>query len=226
MSVARIAKIKFNENAKRPAWFNSLPEANHNEMIGFSQALGAFGLLYLHDPDSHPRIQHRFNVLREVFAREGLNHVAFREWEMPGRTRIQKVLAALAFSEWCSYTLALLDHSLELAQNLGQTLADLLADRNALLVASSDLSHFCPQTVANRLDARVIDAIEHYDPASVIAAEADGRKIACGHGAIAAVMIAAQQLGAARADVLHYATSGDVSHDYQRVVGYAAALFY
>src|SRR4030095_16307831 len=59
-SIARITKIKFNENSKRPAWFNALPEANHNEMIGFMQQFGKFGLLYLHDPASHPRIRQRF----------------------------------------------------------------------------------------------------------------------------------------------------------------------
>jgi len=109
MSIARITKIKFNENSKRPALFNALPEANHNEMIGFSKALGEFGLLYLHDPGSHPRIRHRFSTMKDVFERQGLDHVRFREWEIPGTTKIQKIFASLAFAEWCSYTLALLD---------------------------------------------------------------------------------------------------------------------
>lgn len=122
--------------------------------------------------------------------------------------------------------LALLDQSLTAARQLGNRLAELLADRKALLVASSDLSHFYPQALAHQLDQEILEAINAFDPAAVIAAEADGRKIACGHGAIAATMIAAQQLGADTAKVVHYATSGDISHDYQRVVGYAAALFY
>ena len=46
MSVARIAKIKFNENAKRPSFFNAFPELNHNEMIGFTVPLGKFAALY------------------------------------------------------------------------------------------------------------------------------------------------------------------------------------
>ncbi|HEY0407999.1 MAG TPA: SIS domain-containing protein [Pyrinomonadaceae bacterium] len=109
-SIARIAKIKFNENSKRPAFFNALPEANHNEMIGFMRkGLAQFGLLYLHDPDSHPRIRERYLVMKKVFAQDGLDHVAFREWEMPGRTKIQKTFAALMLADWCSYTLALLD---------------------------------------------------------------------------------------------------------------------
>ncbi|NQT92422.1 MAG: hypothetical protein HQ559_06655 [Lentisphaerae bacterium] len=108
-SIARIAKIKFNENAKRPAFFNALPEANHNEMIGFCNPLGNYGLLYFHDPASHPRIRKRFLVMEKVFAREAIDNVSFREWPIPVGSNIQKVFAALLFAERCAYTLALLD---------------------------------------------------------------------------------------------------------------------
>ena len=109
LSVARITKIKFNENSKRPAFFNALPEANHNEMIGFSKAIGEFGLIYFHDPDSHPGVKNRFDVMRKVFEREKLDHLSFTKWEMPGESKIQRVFAALMFADWCSYTLALID---------------------------------------------------------------------------------------------------------------------
>jgi glucose/mannose-6-phosphate isomerase len=108
-SVARITKIKFNENSKRPAFFNALPEANHNETIGFTRDLGRFGILYLHDPASHPRVRRRYQVMERVFAEQGISHVSLREWVMPGETRLQKIFGALAFADWCSYTLALLD---------------------------------------------------------------------------------------------------------------------
>ena len=108
-AVARIAKIKFNENSKRPAFCNALPELNHNEMIGFTRKLGKFGILYFHDPESHPRIRERFEVMQRVFAAASLDHVAFREWVMPGKTRLERIFAALLFAERCSYDLALLD---------------------------------------------------------------------------------------------------------------------
>jgi len=108
MSVARIAKIKFNENAKRPSFFNAFPELNHNEMIGFTVPLGKFAAVYLHDPASGPRIRQRFDVMREVFGRDHIDNVAFRSWEMPGSTRAERVFAALAFADWCSYYVALL----------------------------------------------------------------------------------------------------------------------
>jgi glucose/mannose-6-phosphate isomerase len=108
MSVARIAKIKFNENAKRPSFFNAFPELNHNEMIGFTVPLGTFAALYLHDPASPPRIGKRFDVMRDVFARDRIANVAFRSWEMPGASRAERVFAALMFADWCSYYTALL----------------------------------------------------------------------------------------------------------------------
>jgi hypothetical protein len=122
--------------------------------------------------------------------------------------------------------LAMIDQSFEIAEQLGHALALALKGKKALLVASSDLSHFYPQAIANRLDQRVLDAIAAYDPARVVEAEEYGQKIACGHGAIAAIMVAARDLGADTAAVVRYATSGDVTHDYGQVVGYASAVFY
>ena len=109
LSIARVAKTKFNENAKRPSMYNAFPETNHNEMIGFGKAMAPFGIVYLHDPASHQQIRHRYEIMKRVFEREMLHHVGFREWAIPGDTNIQRVFGALLFADWCSYTLALLD---------------------------------------------------------------------------------------------------------------------
>jgi hypothetical protein len=47
--------------------------------------------------------------MADILERESLHHVAFREWQIPGRTILERTFAALAFAEWSSYTLALLD---------------------------------------------------------------------------------------------------------------------
>jgi len=65
-----------------------------------------------------------------------------------------------------------------------------------------------------------------FDPAAVLAAESEGAAQACGAAGLAAVMWAARDLGATRAEVLCHATSGDVSGDFRSVVGYAAAAFW
>jgi len=107
---------------------------------------------------------------------------------------------------------------------IGQSLAEVLKDRPSLLVASSDLSHFFPQQVAEQLDRNVLDRVEALDPAGVLRIEEEGKGFACGRGAVAAVLWAAQALGADCAQVLHYATSGHVTGDFTQVVGYAAAV--
>jgi MEMO1 family protein len=122
--------------------------------------------------------------------------------------------------------LAMIDHSVEMAERLGHALAEVLFGQKALIVASSDLSHFYPQQVAHQLDQFVLDAVAAYDPARIIEAEELGKGFACGRAAIAAAMFAARELGADQAQVVHYATSGDVTQDFQQVVGYGAAVFY
>jgi hypothetical protein len=117
------------------------------------------------------------------------------------------------------------DQSERVAKALGKTLARVLAGRKSLLVASTDLSHFYPERIANKLDTELLNQVKAFDPAGVLRAEEIGIGFACGKGALAAVMWAAQELGANRAQVLHYATSGDVTGDHSQVVGYGAAVF-
>lgn len=121
--------------------------------------------------------------------------------------------------------LVMLDQTWEASRGLGKALAEIVQGRRVLLVASSDLSHFYPQHQANSLDHVVLDAVAAYNPQAIIQAEDEGRGFACGRGAIAAVMVAARKLGATQATVVGYATSGDITGDMTRVVGYGAALF-
>ncbi len=109
LALARSAKIKFNENSKRPSFFYAFPEVNHNEMMGFMHSGSRFGIVYFHDPSSHSRIRQRYMVMRKVMADAGLDHVEFREWQLPGESTLQKIMAGLAFAETCSFYLAMFD---------------------------------------------------------------------------------------------------------------------
>jgi MEMO1 family protein len=122
--------------------------------------------------------------------------------------------------------LALVDQSFKMAEELGHAIGQICAGTKTLLVASSDLSHFYPQQVAHVLDQTMLDTVAAFEPAQVIQAEEEAKGFACGRGAIAAVMVAARDLGADTAQVINYATSGDITHDYGQVVGYGAAVFY
>ena len=110
------------------------------------------------------------------------------------------------------------------ARKLGFALAAVLKERNALLVASTDLSHFHDQLTAERFDREMLRRFESFDPESIFEAEKTGRGFACGHAAVAAVLWAARELGANKVKILQHATSGDIMGDYSSVVGYGAAV--
>jgi MEMO1 family protein len=117
------------------------------------------------------------------------------------------------------------DSSKQVTHALGEALAEVLEHRSVTLVASTDLSHFFSQDVAEALDRAMLQQVESLDPQGVLDVEDEGKGFACGRGALAAVMWAVRSLGADCAKILRHATSGDVTGDYDRVVGYAAAVF-
>jgi AmmeMemoRadiSam system protein B len=112
---------------------------------------------------------------------------------------------------------------------LGAALGSALAGRRALVVGSTDLSHFFDAATAASLDARVQQAVAAFDPEAFLALfeqypdEERGRYVACGGGPAISVLLAARALGASGARVLRYGHSGEVSGDYAGVVGYMAA---
>lgn len=118
------------------------------------------------------------------------------------------------------------DQSRRVTQAVGEALATVLAGRRSLIVASSDLSHFYPQEIAQQLDREMLRRIEHFQPEQVLEAESEGAGFACGRGAIAAALWAARGLGANRVRLLRHATSGDVTGDLASVVGYGSAVIY
>jgi len=108
------------------------------------------------------------------------------------------------------------------AQGLASVLTPLLREKKALLIASTDLSHYYNYAQATSLDKRAIEAMQRFDPVAFEQTIASGRSEACGYGAVTTVMLIAQALGADTVTLLHYANSGDVTGDHSQVVGYAA----
>lgn len=114
--------------------------------------------------------------------------------------------------------------SARVSQELGEALAETLRGRNALLVASTDLSHFYTQKQAVAFDTEMLRRVEAFSPEEVFSAEEEKAGFACGLGALTAVLWAARGLGGDTVRVLRHATSGDVTGDYSSVVGYGAAV--
>ncbi len=108
--------------------------------------------------------------------------------------------------------------------NLGLALAKVLASYPGLLVASTDLSHFFPLEIANQLDETMLQKFVELSPQKALLAEETGTGFACGVGGVAAVLWAAQALGANLVQVVHHSTSAEQTGDESSVVGYGAAV--
>ena len=113
----------------------------------------------------------------------------------------------------------------ETAEALGDAIAAAVKGRRAVLIASTDLSHYQSATVAAKLDKMVIHQVQRFDANGLMSLLEGFPQHACGGGPTVSVMKAARQLGARDARVLRYGDSGDVSGDKDAVVGYLAAAF-
>ena len=111
------------------------------------------------------------------------------------------------------------------ASEVGITLSQVLSNKNAVVIASSDMTHYEPQKIAKAKDSVALQAIEKMDERLFYSAIHNQNLTACGYGPIAATISASKGLGAKEAKVLSYKTSGDVSGDYSSVVGYASVCF-
>jgi AmmeMemoRadiSam system protein B/AmmeMemoRadiSam system protein A len=115
------------------------------------------------------------------------------------------------------------DPSYDACRALGIALAKAVQGTNTLILVSSDLSHYHPYDEAERMDHQILKTIEDWDYLTLSQnTQRDIWRGPCGGGPIVAAMIAAERLGAHRAQILKYANSGDVTGDKSRVVGYGA----
>ena len=117
-----------------------------------------------------------------------------------------------------------------IARDLGKGLAELLkeaaeADVSAVLIASSDLTHYEPAARAKEKDTALLKHVVRLDLDAFYTTLERRDITACGYGAIATVMEACRLLGFSEGRVNAYATSGDVTGDNEAVVGYPSVSF-
>ena len=176
---------------------------------GFETPLGVASI----DEDCASALLRATPVIQEYPAAHGREHSL--EMQLPFLQRLVPGIAIVP--------LVMGFQTAETAGGLASALADALAGRNALLVASTDLSHYHDAATASALDRVVIDRVARFDAVGLQAALDAKPEHACGGGPLVAVMRAAWALGARDAVVLNYADSGDVSGNKSAVVGYLAA---
>jgi len=117
-----------------------------------------------------------------------------------------------------------------IARDLGKGLAEILkeaveVDVSAVLIASSDLTHYEPAAQAKEKDTALLKHVQRLDLDAFYTTLERRNVTACGYGAIATVMEACRLLGYSEGRVNAYATSGDVTGDNGAVVGYPSVSF-
>lgn len=131
---------------------------------------------------------------------------------MNARTKIVPiVLSILAWEEARLY-----------AEELGRAVAKALDGRNAVVIASTDLTHYETKTEAERKDGYAIEAIKSLDYVGLLDVVERMDISMCGVTPVAVLLAANAIMGAKRAELLSYYTSGDIIGDMSQVVGYAA----
>jgi hypothetical protein len=141
----------------------------------------------------------------------------------------------------------MLDTRLEMCREVGKAIGEAIAERGmrnaeykaenkseirnpkseipkVLIIASSDMSHYEQAAVAKEKDFKAIHQLLNLDPEGLYRVVREYGITMCGFGPAVAMLVACKLLGATRAELIKYANSGEVSGDYDQVVGYAGVV--
>jgi MEMO1 family protein len=168
------------------------------------------------DAELAAALKHRFPALQEDSSAHRAEHAA--EVELPFLQVLQPDLTFLP--------IALGTTQYEALEQLGAALADVVAMQKdpVLIIASGDMNHYESDVVTRVKDHRAIERILTLDPRGLHEVVTQQNISMCGLGPAVAMLTAARQLGAKSAELVKYATSGDVSGDREMVVGYAGVV--
>ena len=118
--------------------------------------------------------------------------------------------------------ISMLAQDIETARAVGKAISQ--AGDNLIIIASSDFTHYEPYSVAMQRDGSVIEAIVALDEEELYERCENLNCTMCGYGPVASAIVAAKEMKAKKASLLKYATSGETSGDFSRVVGYGSIV--
>jgi AmmeMemoRadiSam system protein B len=177
------------------------------------------------EADMAARLLRRFPALEEDSAAHRAEHAI--EVQLPflqaSRPELKIVPIAIGTSDF------------DVLRGLGETLADVIADHheedqkaerqaNVLIIASSDMNHYESDAITRVKDHKAIERVLAMDARGLWEVVLKEDISMCGFGPTVVMLTAAKLLGATSATLVRYATSGDVSGDYESVVGYAGII--
>jgi AmmeMemoRadiSam system protein B len=163
-------------------------------------------------------LKERFPALQEDSAAHRAEHAV--EVELP--------FLLLRQPELSFVPIALGTRQFEILEQLGRAIAEVVAtsvpNDPILIVASSDMNHYESDAATRAKDHRAIERILTLDPPGLFDVVTQQNISMCGLGPSVAMLTAVRQLGAKSAELVKYATSGDISGDRDLVVGYAGIV--
>ena len=112
-------------------------------------------------------------------------------------------------------------------RNIGMAIAKAIKDtgKGVVIVASGDMNHYEPQKTTHTKDRQAIESILKLEAGELLERVREFKISMCGDGTAACLIYAAKELGPVKTELVKYQTSGDITHDYSAVVGYAGILF-
>lgn len=140
---------------------------------------------------------------------------------------VQLPFLQMVLPEFKLLPIVIADQSWDNVKQLSLALAQVLKGKKALVVASSDLSHYHSYQTAYALDKKIQELFNEFDYQGIVNGCEQHEIEACGYGPIATMMYTCQLLGYNKSKVLKYATSGDVPvGEKSQVVGYMSGVVY
>ena len=118
--------------------------------------------------------------------------------------------------------ITMLAQDIETARAVGKAIAQ--EGDNLIIIASTDFTHYEPHSFAMEKDGSVIEAIVALDEEELYGRCENLNCTMCGYGPVASAIVAAKEMKAKKARLLKYATSGETSGDFSRVVGYSSIV--
>jgi AmmeMemoRadiSam system protein B/AmmeMemoRadiSam system protein A len=116
---------------------------------------------------------------------------------------------------------------IEVYQKIGRGISKAIRglEREAVILASGDMTHYEPQKAARDKDMKAVDAMLALDEMELTRRYQGLHITMCAYGPAACLIAAAKELGANQAELVKYQTSGDATGDFSQVVGYAGVIF-
>lgn len=117
-----------------------------------------------------------------------------------------------------------IDKCKELAEGLSFALKELKIEDKSIIISSTDMSHYLPDDLTRKVDSLAAEKIKNFDPEGLYNTVLSYKISMCGFIPTVTMLYATKMLGAKEVKIIKYATSAEISRDYDRVVGYLGAV--